>query len=354
MRKNSLLPTLLFCLCLLSLTFPAFPQTDRDSGGDPIAKLQRAGWTIVQDGVLQRQPKPNQTETFVFGVKGFTWKLNDLRNQLQTLRKEFQANPTPELRRAIASHREAIASTLEMIEKARTAEASGEPILPKDDCTISFTYDAVATYKTTQQGTRAEAAATFNSTAGCNFSGEVYAYAYAKTTVGGAPTTSTVTDGPRSGANVTADADANRNGGSLCESYAYASVTSSNLNPSSYSKTQSNESCPASPSPLQVSVTTDDEEYVDVTETQCATVTWTVDISGGAPGYVSQIYRDNVFVKTGTSYSEEVCSDDQIYSITIRADVTDAVNQTASDSQTTYFFYEFEACQPPYSWPSCS
>ncbi len=244
MSKSSLLPVLLlFCLCLFSVASPTLAQAGRESGGDPIAKLQRAGWKIVQDGVLERQSRPGEIETFVFGAEGFTWKLRDLRNQLRFLRKEFEANPTPELRRALASHRKAIASTLEMIERARTAEASGETLLPKD-CTVSFAYDAVATYKTDRRGTRAEASASFHSTPGCSFSGEVYAYAFAKTTVGGAPTTATVTDGPRTGANVTADADANRNGGTPCESYAYASVTSSNLNPSSYSKSRSNELCP--------------------------------------------------------------------------------------------------------------
>ena len=60
----------------------------------------------------------------------------------------------------------------------------------------------------------------------------------------GAPTTATVTDGPRSGAIVSASADANRNGGAPCESYAYASVTSNSLSPSSYSKSKLSETCP--------------------------------------------------------------------------------------------------------------
>jgi hypothetical protein len=349
MTKSPLLPGLLFCLCLFSLALPALPQTGRnsgDNGDDPVAKLQRAGWKIVQDGVLQRQARPQEIETFVFGAEGFTRKLRDLRSQLQFLRKEFEAKPTPELRRAIASHRKAIASTLEMIEKARAAEASGEPILPKTDCTVSFPYDAVATYKTDRQGTRAEASATFSSTPGCNFTGEVYAYAFAKATVGGAPTTATVTDGPRSGANVTAGADANRNGGSHCESYAYASVTSNNLNPSSYSKSQSNSICP-SPAPLQAAVSSDRGDQVDVAGDLCLTITWTVNISGGTPGYSSSIYRDGVFVASGTTYeSESFCgSDGGPASITIDAYVTDSSGHTASASHTTELFYGTNQCR---------
>ena len=327
MMKSPLLPGLL-CLCLVSSAFPILAQAGRnpgDDGDDPVAKLQRAGWTIVQDGVLQRQARPGETETFVFGAEGFTWKLRDLRNQLQFLRKEFEANPTPELRRALASHRKAIASTLEMIERARTAEAGGETILPKTDCTLSFAYDAVATYKTDRQGTRAEASASFNSTPGCNFAGEVYAYAFAKTTVGGAPTTATVTDGPRSGANVSADADANRNGGSLCESYAFASVTSSDLNPSSYSKSQSNEICPL---PLQLSVTSSHPESMELSTYQCAFLSWTVNISGGIPPYTTAIYRNGVLQTNGTTYSETYCLrggfQQSSEAILIRAEVTDS------------------------------
>ena len=244
-----LLAGLLFCLALFGAVLPALAQAgridrvDRERGADPLVKLEKAGWKIVQDGVLRRQTKPNETETFVFGVEGFTWKLRELKRQMALLQGELRANPTPQLRRAIASHRQAIASTLETIERARTAEASGETIAPKTDCTVSFSYNATASYKTDREGTWADASADFNSTPSCSFSGEVYAYAFAKTTVGGAPTTATVTDGPRSGANVNAAADANRNGGEPCESYAFASVTSNNLNPSSYSVSESNELC---------------------------------------------------------------------------------------------------------------
>jgi hypothetical protein len=234
---------LLFCVSLLISVLPSLAQPYRDAGEDPIVKLEKAGWKIVEDGVLQRQAKPGEIETFVFGVEGFTWKLRDLRGQLTVLRREFKTGPTPELRRAIASHRKVIASTQEMLMRARLGEMMGAPILPKTDCTITYAYRADASYKTDREGTWADASADFNVASGCGFSGEVYAYAFAKTTVGGAPTTATVTDGPRIGSNVNASADANRNGGPPCESYAFSSVTSNNLNPSSYSVSKSNERC---------------------------------------------------------------------------------------------------------------
>lgn len=339
MTRKRLLTSLLLCLALIGATHPAVAQED------PLAKLQKEGWKIASEGVLQRHPAVGETETFVFGVKGFTWKLGELQRQLQTLRKEFQAHPTPELRRAITNHRKAIASTRKMIQRARAAEASGETVTLKAGCTLTVLYNADASYKTDRQGTWAAASADFNTPSGCSASGEVYAYAFAKTTVNGAPTTATVTDGPRTGANVSAAADANRNGGTPCESYAFASVTSNDLDPTSYSKSKTNESC-AWPPPPHVSIASDHPDFITLEEYECVLITWTVTISGGTPGYTPKIYSNGVYQKTGTSYSEEVCYDyshgSRYYDITIRADVTDSAAQSASAShETTIFFYNW-------------
>lgn len=212
---------------------------------DPLMKLQREGWKIVQNGVLRRDLRINEVETFVFGEAGFSWKLRDLQAQLQVLRREFQAHPTPELRKAIASHRKMIASTLKLLERVRATDASEGTAVLKTGCTPTFSYHANASYKTDRPGTWADADAEFNVSTGCNSSGEVYAYAFVQTTVNGAPSTVAVTDGPRSGSNVNASADANIDGGSPCESYAYASVTSGSLSPTSYSISQTNNQCPA-------------------------------------------------------------------------------------------------------------
>ena len=39
------------------------------------------------------------------------------------------------------------------------------------------------------------------------------------------------------------------------------------------------------------------------------TVSWTVNIAGGTPFYTANIYRNGVFQRTGTSYSEQFCFD---------------------------------------------
>lgn len=360
MTKCPLLATLLLCLSLSAMSNPGLAQAARETGDDPIAKMERAGWKIAGEGVLRRELGAGEVETFVFGAKGFTWKLQDLRRQLRFLRQEFEANPTPELRRAIASHRKVIASTLEMIERARIAEARGEAKNP-DICeppTYTFAYDADAGAKTRSQGTWANASADFSAYATCvelseepGSGGEVYAYAFAQTTVNGGATTATVTDGPRSGWNVSASADASRNGSTPCESFAYASVTSSYLNPSSYSKEKSNQSCTV-PSPaaaqLQVTVTSNQPSTIGMSARGCASFTWTVNLSGGTSPYNSKLYFNNLFVGYGTTYTRTVCGAPQ--QVTLRAEVVDRGGQSGSASHTTSIEY---VCTPAFPGGDC-
>lgn len=346
MTKRLLLAGLLLCLSLLSSAIPGLAQAERE---DALARMEREGWTAMQEGVLQRQPRPGEVETFVFGAEGFTWKLQDLRSQLQVLRRAYQANPTPELRRAIAGHRRMIASTRERIERARTAGAGAKWWdIWEGGCNLNYALDAEASHKVNVQGTWAAAGAEFN---GCG-EGEVYAYAFAQTTVNGAPTTATVTDGPRTGLSASASADAHRNGGPTCESYAYSSVTSDHLEGSSYSKSKTSTTCPAasSPSTLQVSVTSnyDGQEEVVIWEERCVTVDWTVDVAGGTPFYTVNIYRNGVFQRTGTSYSEQFCFDQdyeenyvEYVNVTISAQVTDSGSQSGSAGNTQTLHYRW-------------
>ena len=196
------------------------------------------------------------------------------------------------------------------------------------------------------QGAWANASADFSVDPYClshdfEASGEVYAYAFAKTTVNGAATTATVTDGPRIGSNVNASADASRNGGPPCESFAYASVTSSDLDPSSYSREKLNESCPSPSlpaSPLQVTVTSSRPSTITLGLRECAPTTWTINISGGTSAYNSKIYWNDTFVGHGTAYSLALYSGSP--QPTIRAEVTDSGGQSRSASHTTTIHYD--------------
>ncbi|HSU82348.1 MAG TPA: hypothetical protein VLR69_07995, partial [Thermoanaerobaculia bacterium] len=275
MLKKLCIACLLLCLVLVSTTRPARArEAQKASNDDLLSQLQAEGWKIVKNGVLQRELVPGRVESFVFGPEGFTWKLQDLRQHLRNVQRELQVRPTPELQQAVVGFRKEIASTQKMIQLARAAEDLGETSIDKVSCSLSFSYDATASYGTSVQGTFGNASASF--TGNCGFTGQVYATAYSKVTVAGAPTTKTVTDGPRTGANVSASASASLNGGTVCESTSYASMTSSSLNPSSYTISASNSNCPAVAT-LTVSINGPTYVGADV----CTTTTWTAAATGG-------------------------------------------------------------------------
>jgi len=329
MKKQWVLIVLALCLSLFGSTHASLAQGSNDT----LARMQREGWKIVKDGVLQRELRAGQVETFVFGVPGFTWKLQDLQNQLRNLRVRYAADPKPELRRAILNHRQEIANTQRMIELARLSEASGQTGIEKVSCNIGFGYNATASYQTSVQGTVANATANFSSN--CAFYGEVYAYAYTAATVNGALVTNTFTDGPRSGANVSASAYASVNGAPSCESYAYGSMVSNSLNPSSYSMSSQNYNCPVPTTPLSVTVTSNaPSTTIDLYNSDCTTISWTTNISGGTSPYTSTMYLNGASQGTRTTYSKSYCNAGTNTSLTasVSATVTDSGSPVQSQS----------------------
>lgn len=338
---------LALCLTLCGAASQVLAQADAKSNEDVLAQLQREGWKIVKDGVLQRELIPGEIESFVFGVPGFTWKVQNLQSQLRKLQAELRAHPTPELRKAIASHRKAIANARRALAMARSAEARGEEAdLSKVSCAINFSYDASAAQKSDVQGVWANASATFGANCG-GFSGQVYAYAFAKVTINGGESTETLTDGPRSGANVSASAYASRDGGSSCESYGYGEMISNSLNPSSWSKSASNFNCP------QISiatVTSDQPSTIDLYGEDCVYITWTTSFSGGTAPYSNVMYWNNSSIGNRTSYSSWVCNAQSNYSetITIRSDARDSTGRTGSGSHTTTLQHHYHNPCDPY------
>lgn len=331
MLKKQLIACLLVFVSMIGSAHLSAAQETKARSNDPISQLLRQGWKIVQDGVLQRDRGAGQVETFVFGAAGFTWKLQDLQSQLHNLRLAYQVNPTPELRKTILSHRQEIANTQKLIALAQVAEAAGEsPIDDKVSCSLSFTYNASAAALTSSQGVTASASATF--TGSCGFTGEVYAYSYSTAVVNGGSTTSTLTDGPRSGANVTASSFTSQTGVPTCTSYAYASMTSSNLSPSSYTISATNNSCPAVvtiPKP-----TINGTTYIDAFS--CVTTTWTSSVAGGTTPYTYSWTWNGAAVGTASSYSRTTCpglnySDT---SNTLGLTVTDSGSRTGNTSIT--------------------
>ena len=332
MLKKQLIACLLLFASIIGTAHLSVAQETKARSNDPISQLLRQGWKIVQDGVLQRDRGAGQVETFVFGAAGFTWKLQDLQNQLHNLRLAYQVTPTPELRKTILSHRQEIANTQQLIALAQTAEAIGAlPVDDKVSCSLSFTYNASAAALTSSQGVTASASASF--TGSCGFTGEVYAYSYSTATVAGAPTTQTLTDGPRSGANVSASSFTSQTGGPSCTSYAYASMTSSNLSPSSYTISATNSSCPAvATSPVPAISGTN---YIYVSS-GCVSTTWTSSVSGGTSPYTYSWTWNGAVVGTGSSYTRSTCAG-AAYSYTtntLALKVTDSASRIGNASKS--------------------
>jgi hypothetical protein len=315
---------LLFCLAVVVSVHPGLAQ-DKSRSNDPIAQMQRAGWKIVQDGVMQRERGVGQVETFVFGSPGFVWKLQDLQSQLHNLRLAYQADPSPALRKTILSHRQEIANTQKMIAIAAAAEAEGENPIEKVTCSINFGYSATAGSLTASQGVTGTASANFSTS--CTgitspFTGEVYAYSYSTASVAGAPTTQSLVDGPRTGANVTASAFTSQTGGPTCTSYAYASMTSS-ISSSAFSMAVTNTSCPAvatNPVPHITGLT-----FVNAL-TACTTTTWTASATGGTSPYTYSWTWNGGAVGTAASYSRTTCPTG------IASDTLNTLSLTAVDS----------------------
>ena len=67
MLKKKLFACLLLCLSVVVSAHPSLAQ-EKGRSKDPVTQMQRDGWKIVQDGVLQRERGAGQVETFVFGA----------------------------------------------------------------------------------------------------------------------------------------------------------------------------------------------------------------------------------------------------------------------------------------------
>ncbi len=341
MIRKTLPIVLILCLSWLGLANPGLAQEKTDR--DVIAQLQNEGWTIFNDGVLRRERRPNEVETFVFGVKGFNWKLQDLRAQYVKLQAAYQATPTPELKQTIANHRKEMASTMRMIQRARQAEKLGLVDDLKVSCTINFAYNATAGPRTDVQGTWGDGSASFSATCP-GFSGEVYAYSTATVWVSGGPYNVAVTDGPRSGANVSARAYAQAAGGSPCDSYSYGSMTSNNLNPSSYSMAASHSGCNLPP----IIAISSGPWTIDLRTYFCRTVSWGSTVTGGSPGFTYSWTADGYQIGTSSTQSMTVCQGDYAYSggFTLEAGVTDSANRSDTDSRWISVL-EPEPCRDP-------
>jgi hypothetical protein len=250
MRNRLFLSSLLLCLAVVSDPHPGLAA----SLDVTIESLEKQGWQQVSPGVMQRTLEGGRIETFGFGAEGLQFKIQEMKERLAVLRKEYARQPSPELRRAIRAHRAEILRTQAGLRKSG---AAGEMESASEAVTVSG-FDCLAHYDGSVEafplspGVGARAGASFRSD--CGQEGEVYAHAQAQaTTADNVITNRTQSDAapntPRFGSDVTAAASVTANGVKNCHSYAYASVTFYNADPAiTYSQSASNTACTGSAS----------------------------------------------------------------------------------------------------------
>ena len=287
------------------------------------AKMEAEGWTPISDSVFERRLGPNKVEHLGFGREGLAWTINELTRQLESLMLEYESYPSEDLDKAIDDLSVKISNAKREMSDAPDGITSMTEAVAGASCSdICYSATADAYPLTSTQGVGAVAQAKFNSA--CGYSGDTYAYAYARATQGTVTTTKTQED-PRTGTNVTSSASASWNGGLDCFSEAYASVLSSALG-ISYSTSDTNYSCPASPP----SVTMSGPSSANFSTATCSTLTWSASASGGTTPYSYNWYYNGTQVGTGTSYSRSVCYNHADF--TIQATVTDSSSPVQSTS----------------------
>jgi hypothetical protein len=160
----------------------------------------------------------------------------------------------------------------------------------------------------------------FNSS--CGYSGDTYAYAYARATLNGTTTTVTQED-PRTGASVTSHASATVNGTADCSSTAnsYAQSTALGI---SYTTSDSNSLCPVTASPLSATIS----GPTSVFGMLCKTITWTANVSGGTSPYTYAWTIDGASAGTGASASRHYCNG--YYTATVNLTVYDSASHNAA------------------------
>lgn len=311
--------------------------SERKQSAERKARMEAEGWKEISKDVFERQLGPGKVEHLGFGREGLAWNIGEMSRRLENLRQEQETYPSEKLAKSIDQ------LTLDL-EKARrelwnfelkqsqglssiTANVTG------GSCSsICHSATADAYPLTSSQGVGAVAEAKFNST--CGYSGDTYAYAYARATQG-TTTTTFIQEDPRTGTNVTSSASASRNGSLDCFSEAFASVSSSALG-ISYSTGDTNYSCPwVDPCSVTISGTT----YEYFTNWTCRSRTWTANVTGCTPTSYQWKYNGTV-VGSGSTYTRSICGYDSSFTL----DVT--VNGSATDSHFVSVYTDICECGP--------
>lgn len=325
----------MFVLCVVAVVWmapSALGAGKRQTQAAAKVKTDRAaqGWVEVAPQVLERRLGA-RVEHLGYGEQGLAWTIGEYQRQLEFLEAQQASYPSDDLARVIEELRENLARA----RRDLIVMSSGGGVAPAAAGCSSICYSATAdAYPlSSTQGVGAVATAQFNST--CGFSGDTFAYAFARATLNGTTTTVTQSD-PKSGTSANSYAAASVSGGSVsgisCYSTANSYAQSSALG-IYYSTSTSNDQCPP---PANLSVSISGTTYESFSLANCRTRTWTSSVSGGSGGYTYQWLRYGSVVGTGSSYTGSVCYyDDPGFTLTLNVS-SGSVNGSASHSVTVF------------------
>lgn len=300
-------------LCLVLMTFLGgsglwAADPEKQQWAEIKTKMAAEGWKQISQGVFERRLGENKVEHLGYGQEGLVWTIGELNRQLSLLNQEYQSYPSEDLAEVIDELGIKIANAKRELRNMPKGISSMTAAVAGASCSnICYSATADAYALTNVQGVAAVADAKFNST--CGYSGDTYAYAYARATLNGTTTTVTQQD-PHTGTNVTSHAAASANGGSISGTPCYSSANSyaqSSALGISYSTSDTNSLCPViqTPTAPQVTITGTDYEYF--IGTTCRSRTWSSTVTGGATPYTYQWKYNSTVVGTGSSYTRSVC-----------------------------------------------
>jgi len=328
-------------IAVLCLGFVSLPGGDRLWAADPgrqqldqlAAKMQKDGWKEIAEGVFERQLGPHKVERLGHGREGIEWTVGELNRRLESFQLERESYPSEKLDKIIEDLNLQIDKYKAALWKLdRAAEQGLDAAVEQGLSSItsasvscsSICYSATADayHLTSTQGVAAVANASFNSA--CGYSGETFAYSYARATLGTTTTTHTQSD-PDTGTSVTSAASSTVNGGSVPGIPCYSEASSyalSNALGISYSTSAVNDSyCPA----VACAATISGSSYEYFAGAGCRNVTWTVALSGGCTASTYQWKYNGTGVGTGSSYTRSVCANNLPFTLeaTVNGSYTD-------------------------------
>jgi hypothetical protein len=194
-----------------------------------LRQMYAEGWQKVEKGVLQRDTGGGELETFSYGAEGLQWVAQRYKEQVASLERRYDADPSEDLAGLIDQIEGQILLLEGTIDSAPTAESfAGESLAA---CNVSYgdSYggDSFAGSQIGAQGVTATASAYFHNN--CGYVGDTFTTAHAEAIAATGQTSITQSDPKNGGAWIDSYSSASANGSSGCWAWAQGSVTVSAL-----------------------------------------------------------------------------------------------------------------------------